>query len=46
MLAAEIERQARALQLKLIVNDGALFAEQLADVAADWFAPFLPTTGW
>ena len=41
LLAAEIERQARALQLKLLVNAGALSAEQLADAAADWFAPFL-----
>ena len=41
LLAAEIERQARALQLKLLVNDGALPAEQLVDAAADWFAPFL-----
>ena len=41
LIAEEIERQARALQLHLVVNDGALFAEQLVDVAADWFAPFL-----
>jgi hypothetical protein len=40
-LAETIERQARRLKLKLLVNDGSLFAEQLADVAADWFAPFL-----
>ncbi len=40
-LAEEIERQARVLQLKLVVNDGSLFAEQLVDAAADWFAPFL-----
>ena len=43
LLAAEIARQARALQLKLMINDGALDAEQLADAAADWFAPFLPS---
>ena len=42
LLAEAIERQARALQLKLVVNDGALSAEQLVDLAADWFAPFLP----
>jgi hypothetical protein len=40
-LAAEIERQASALQLKLMVNDGSKFAGELADVAAAWFAPFL-----
>lgn len=44
LLAGEIERQARALQLKLIVNDGYLFADELVDVAADWFAPFLRAT--
>jgi hypothetical protein len=42
LIAGEIERQARALHLKLIVNDGSLFAEQLVETAADWFAPFLP----
>ena len=42
MLAAEIERQARALQLKLNVNDGSQFAEQMVEDAAAWFAPFLP----
>jgi molybdopterin-guanine dinucleotide biosynthesis protein len=42
LLAAEIERQAHALQLKLIINDGAMFADELVDAAADWFAPFLP----
>lgn len=41
LLAAEIERQARALELKVIVNDGGLDAGQLADAAVDWFAPFL-----
>jgi hypothetical protein len=41
LLAGEIERQARALQLKLMVNDGSLYVDQLADVAAEWFAPFL-----
>ena len=41
LLADEIERQARALQLKLVVNDGSLTPEQLVDAAADWFAPFL-----
>jgi hypothetical protein len=41
LIAAEIERQVRALQLKALVNDGALFAEQLAEVAAEWFAPHL-----
>jgi molybdopterin-guanine dinucleotide biosynthesis protein len=41
LLAEEIARQARALQLKLIVNDGALAAEQLSDAAAEWFAVFL-----
>jgi hypothetical protein len=42
LLAEEIDRQLAALRLKRIVNDGSLFAEQLADVAARWFAPFLP----
>ena len=42
-LAETIERQARWLKLKLLVNDGSLFAEQLVDVAAEWFAPFLRT---
>ena len=41
LLAAEIERQARALQLKLIVNDGSLSADQLLDAAAAWFAPLV-----
>jgi hypothetical protein len=41
LLTREIVRQTHALELKLIVNDGALFAEQLAETAADWFAPFL-----
>ena len=40
-LADTIERQARRLELKLLVNDGSLTADQLADVAAEWFAPFL-----
>jgi molybdopterin-guanine dinucleotide biosynthesis protein len=40
-LAETIERQAQRLKLKLVINDGSLFAEQLAEVAADWFAPFL-----
>jgi hypothetical protein len=40
-LAATIERQALRLKAKLLINDGSLTADQLADVAADWFAPFL-----
>ncbi|HEX3405735.1 MAG TPA: hypothetical protein VHS81_00745, partial [Caulobacteraceae bacterium] len=42
-LAATIERQARRLKLRLVVNDGAAGAEPLADLATDWFAPFLRT---
>ena len=42
LLTEEIERQLSALQLKRMVNDGSLFAEQLVEAAAQWFAPFLP----
>lgn len=42
LLAEEIERQARALRLNVVVNDGSQFAEQMVDAAAAWFAPFLP----
>ena len=42
LIADEIDRQLGVLQLKRIVNDGSRHAEQLADVAAEWFAPFLP----
>lgn len=42
LLAEEIERQARALQLKLVVNDGSLFTDEMVEGAAAWFAPFLP----
>ena len=42
LLAAEIERQAAALQRKLIRNDGGRTPEQLAQAAAEWFAPCLP----
>jgi hypothetical protein len=29
--------------MRLLVNDGSLSTEQLTEVAADWFAPFVRT---
>ena len=43
LLADEIERQARALQLKLVATTAGSRADQLVDAAANWFAPFLPS---
>jgi molybdopterin-guanine dinucleotide biosynthesis protein len=40
-IADEVARQARAMGLALVVNDGALFASQLVELAAGQFAPFL-----
>jgi hypothetical protein len=40
-IADEVARQARAMGLALVVNDGALFPSQLVDLAAGQFAPFV-----
>ena len=42
LLAEEIERQARALRLNVVVNDGSRFTDEMVEAAAAWFAPFLP----